>query len=140
VNRATLRLILLLASIALPMNAVAAEAAAKPAKPPKGHGRYVMVLWEPGTPIPGNDPKQHRKHAPEPDVAKLGGKLLHSKQNQRVIDLPVAAARELRRHEPVVYLQPRWKRRWRSSPKRRCISSGAALQRNGSSNPFHGIR
>jgi RHS repeat-associated protein len=108
VKRTIRNLILLVASIVLPMNAAAAEAAAKPAKPPKGHGRYVMVLWEPGTPIPGDDSKQHKKHVPEPDVVKLGGKLLHSKQNQRVIDLPVAAAKELRRHESVVYLQRLW--------------------------------
>ena len=28
---------------------------AKPAKPAKNSGWYVMILWEPGTPVPGSN-------------------------------------------------------------------------------------
>jgi RHS repeat-associated protein len=77
-----------------------------PALPP-GMGRYVMVLWPAGAPIPG-DPKGTVKDVPEPDVTKFGGKLLFKHDNRRVIQLPLAAAKELRKHEAVVYLQRIW--------------------------------
>ena len=44
----------------------------------------------------------------EPDLEKLGGKLLRSHGNQRMIELPVAAAKQLRRHEAVSTLQRLW--------------------------------
>jgi RHS repeat-associated protein len=78
----------------------------KPALPP-GLGKYVMVLWPAGTPIPG-DPKGTVKNVPEPDVEKLGGKLLFKHENRRVILLPLGQAKGLRKHESVVYLQRIW--------------------------------
>jgi RHS repeat-associated protein len=75
-------------------------------KPPAGMGTYVMVLWPPGTPLPGSQGVV--KDLPEPDVAKLGGKLHHSKDNRRIITLPLAAVAQLRRNEAVVYLQRLW--------------------------------
>src|SRR6266496_2355195 len=65
-----------------------------PEKPAPGMGLYVMVLWPPGAPIPG-DPNGRVKNLPEPDVTKLGGKVLHSKDSRRVISLPLAAAKGL---------------------------------------------
>src|SRR5712691_8109363 len=62
-----------------------------PPKPAPGMGVYLMVLWPPGAPIPG-DPNGHVKNLPEPDVAKLGGKVLFSMDSKRVIMLPLAAA------------------------------------------------
>ena len=59
----------------------------KPALPP-GMGKYMMVLWPGGAPIPG-DPKGTVRDLPEPDVEKLGGKVLRKDQNRRVIVLPL---------------------------------------------------
>lgn len=89
-------------------DSVAANANARPEKPPNGQGRYILVLWEPGTPIPGADSKKHKKDVPEPDVEKHGGRVLRKSRNQRIINLPPAAARELRRHPSVAYLQRVW--------------------------------
>jgi RHS repeat-associated protein len=78
----------------------------KPALPP-GLAKYVMVLWPAGTPIPG-DPKGTVKNVPEPDIEKLGGKLLFKHENRRVILLPLGQAKGLRKHQSVVYLQRIW--------------------------------
>jgi RHS repeat-associated protein len=77
-------------------------------RPEKGHGRYVLVLWEPGTPIPGSNPPQYLKKVPEPDIEKLGGKVLRHDGHRRLIHLPVGAAKELRQHASVIYLQRLW--------------------------------
>lgn len=88
--------------------AAAGETADKPAKPEKGKGWYVMMLWEAGTPIPGSDGTKYMKKVKEPDLAKLGGKVLRSNGNRRLIELPVTAARELRRDAAVSTLQRLW--------------------------------
>jgi YD repeat-containing protein len=76
-------------------------------RPPHGKGWYVVVLWEPGTPIEGKK-GQYMKDLPEPDLNGLGGKVLHSKNNRRLVELPVAAAEALRKHKSVAYLQRLW--------------------------------
>lgn len=76
-------------------------------KPKKGMGRYALVLWEPGTPIPG-DEKNHMKKIDEPDYAKLGGTLLFSNANRRVVDLPVKEARKLDNDPAVASIQRLW--------------------------------
>jgi RHS repeat-associated protein len=73
--------------------------------PGEGEGRYVMVLWESGTPGPEGIPV---RNVVEPDISVVGGSLLHSDGSQRVIDLPVASAAELRQHPSVKYLQRVW--------------------------------
>lgn len=88
-------LLLLLPSLAL---------RAEPAAPPPGLGRYVMVLWEPGTPVGEGQVRR----VPEPDIPALGGSVLHARDNQRIIHLPLSAAKQLRRHEAVMYLQRLW--------------------------------
>ena len=82
------------------------SAAGKPEPLPPGLAKYIMVLWPAGSPIPGGNGTV--KTVPEPDVAKLGGRVLAKADNKRVILLPLAAATELRRHEAVVYLQRVW--------------------------------
>ncbi|HYC59154.1 MAG TPA: RHS repeat-associated core domain-containing protein [Thermoanaerobaculia bacterium] len=71
---------------------------------PADMGKYLVVLWESGTPVPGGKTKDGK----EPDFAKLGGRLLYEKDNRRIILLPLAAARQLRKHESVAYLQRLW--------------------------------
>jgi len=75
--------------------------------PAAGMGTYLMVLWPPGSPIPG-DPTRSVKDHPEPDVTKHGGKVLFKNDHRRFITLPFAAANELRKDEAVVYLQRIW--------------------------------
>lgn len=85
-----------------------ASAAAAPAPLPPGTGKYAMVLWESGIQIPGKGPTEVFRNVEEPDVVKLGGRVLHQRRNHRLIVLPVAAADELRRHASVIYLQRLW--------------------------------
>src|SRR5688572_19067381 len=73
----------------------------------KGKGRYIMVLWDSGTPIPGSH-GGHMKNVQPPDVAKLGGQVLHSKDARHIVDLPPGKAKELRKHNAVAYLQRVW--------------------------------
>lgn len=84
----------------------ASDATAEPEKPPRGLGKYVMVLWEPGTPLP--DGNGHAKRADEPDVEKQGGRVLKRHANFVEIFLPLDRAKGLRRHPAVSYLQRIW--------------------------------
>jgi RHS repeat-associated protein len=79
----------------------------QPEKPPKGQGKYLIVLWEPGTPVPGK-PDERMKRVPEPDIEKLGGRLLAKRANRRVVFLPYGAAKQLRKHEGVSIVQRIW--------------------------------
>lgn len=79
----------------------------KPEKPPKGMGKYLIVLWDPGTPVPGKKDERIKK-VPEPDIEKQGGRVLSKNANRRVVFLPYAAAKQLRRHEAVSYVQRIW--------------------------------
>jgi RHS repeat-associated protein len=88
--------------------AAAAFAAGPPSTLPAGMGKYIMVLWPPGTPVPGEGPVVTMKNVPEPDIEQRGGKLLAKFENRRLIQLPLAAAAELRRHEAVAFLQRVW--------------------------------
>jgi RHS repeat-associated protein len=89
---------------------VADQASRGPKLPPpaNGHGRYVMMLWDPGTPVPGSDGKELMNDVPEPELEKLGGKLLARHGRKRVLDLPPGKAKELRKHRSVMYLQRVW--------------------------------
>jgi RHS repeat-associated protein len=92
--------VLTLLFAALPLSA-----AGRPTLPP-GMGEYVMVLWPPGSPMPRDGTKTI--NVPEPDIPKLGGKVLGSDANVRLIQLPLQAAAGLRRHQAVVFLQRVW--------------------------------
>jgi RHS repeat-associated protein len=72
-----------------------------------GKARYLVVLWEQGTPIPGSNGK-HTGKIEEPDFAKAGGLLLATRRNQRIIDVPARAAAQLRKHRSVAYMQRIW--------------------------------
>jgi RHS repeat-associated protein len=82
--------------------------ASKPAKLPPGQGKYLMVLWDAGTPVPGSTTGEKVQKIPEPDLDKIGGKLLHKTDNRRIITLPLGVAKQLRKHQAVVYLQRLW--------------------------------
>lgn len=84
----------------------ASLSAAGPPPLPPGMGKYVMVLWPPGTPVPGREGPGPKND--EPDVEKMGGRVLYQRDNRRIIHLPVAAAKQLWRHQSVVYLQRIW--------------------------------
>ena len=75
--------------------------------PPKGQGKYLIVLWDPGTPVPGKKDERMRR-VDEPDVAKLGGRVLASQANRRVVFLPDGVAKQLRTHEAVSFVQRIW--------------------------------
>lgn len=96
-------LALAVAALAVALGAGAAE----PEKPPPGQAKYLIVLWDAGTPVPGR-PGERMKKVPEPDVEKLGGRTLAKQANRRVVFLPVAVARQLRKHQAVSYVQRIW--------------------------------
>jgi RHS repeat-associated protein len=75
-----------------------------PDVPPAGQSKYVMVLWEPGTPVP-DDPQRKMSRVEEPNVADHGGTLIDKHNNLRIVYLPPAAARALRSHMAVAYIQ-----------------------------------
>ena len=79
----------------------------RPETPPPGMGKYVIVLWSPGTPVPG-DPEKRIPDVPEPDVEKHGGRMLGRAANRRIVYLPFAAAKQLQRHQAVAYIQRIW--------------------------------
>jgi len=76
---------------------------------PPGMGEYIMVLWPPGSPVPTQSGPPVTVNAPEPDVAKLGGRVLGQHDNKRYILLPLTAAGELRRNRAVAFLQRVWR-------------------------------
>ncbi|HEY0140964.1 MAG TPA: hypothetical protein VGF48_08710, partial [Thermoanaerobaculia bacterium] len=54
-----------------------------PIQPPHGMGRYVMVLRQPGEAAVGEAKPEKGKTFEEPDVTKLGGRVLRSSGNDR---------------------------------------------------------
>jgi len=82
--------------------------AGKPAKVPPGMGKYLIVLWDAGTPVPGSTSGEKIKKVPEPDVVKLGGRVLYTKDNRRVVLLPLGVAKQLKKNAAVVYVQRLW--------------------------------
>jgi len=110
-------LLLLLFSAAL------VEAAGKPPQTlPPGMGRYILVLKVVG------ERRDSPKTITEPDVAKLGGKVLSKHDNRRVIELPAAAAKNLRENENVAYLQRVWMGEPLDTWDERDRTSGSALK------------
>lgn len=109
-SAASAMLLLLFGVTAFGATEVAGQAEHGPKLPPPAHGhaRYVMVLWDPGTPVPGSDGKELMMDVPEPDLERLGGKLLRRNGQKRVLDLPPGKAKELRKHRSVMYLQRLW--------------------------------
>ena len=72
---------------------------------PAGYARYVVVLWEPGTPLPGGG---YMGRVPEPNFAALGGFVRGTNANQRLIDLPPVQATQVRKDPSVAYVQRLW--------------------------------
>jgi RHS repeat-associated protein len=95
---------------ALVLQAVMAVAAsaAPPELPPPGMAKYLVVLWEAGTPLPGEQATGRKASGKEPDFAKMGGRVLFTRANRRVIFLSRGQAHSLRRHESVAYIQRIW--------------------------------
>ncbi|HYK05344.1 MAG TPA: RHS repeat domain-containing protein, partial [Thermoanaerobaculia bacterium] len=94
------------AALVLQFAIAGAAVAARPELPPPGMAKYLVVLWEAGTPIPGAEGK--KASGKEPDFPKLGGRVLFSRDNRRVIYLPRGEANGLRRHASVAYVQRIW--------------------------------
>jgi RHS repeat-associated protein len=82
-----------------------AARADKPETLPPGMARYVMVLWTEGMELPNGE---RVKKMEEPDVEKLGGKVLKKTDNRRDIFLPKGMSKQLRKHPSVNYLQRIW--------------------------------
>jgi RHS repeat-associated protein len=87
---------------------LALSASAEPPKPPPGFAKYVMVLKAPEALPPGQAKPNPGKKIVEPDVVKLGGQVVQSRDNERVIFLPPGKAKQLRSDENVAYLQRVW--------------------------------
>lgn len=81
---------------------------ATPQKLPPGKGKFFVVLWEPGTPIPGAAAPGRTKKVDEPDFAGLGGEVLSKNGTRRVVILPLGVVKQLRKHEAVMYVQRIW--------------------------------
>jgi len=74
-------------------------------KPPDGMGLYVMALRDPGLDArPGQPPARYE----EPDVIKLGGRVLRSYRNLRMVHLPLGVSKQLRRNRAILQLQRVW--------------------------------
>src|SRR5215208_1144094 len=85
--------------------AVAARAAAdKPEQPPAGMGKYFLFLKVP-PPVP---PGQERKKIKEPDIAKLGGRILQRADGYLIMYLPKEAVQHLRGDDNVDFVQRIW--------------------------------
>jgi hypothetical protein len=67
----------LLSPLVLPL------AAGEPPPPPPGMGEYVMVLKAPAAVPPGQVKPNPGKKIVEQVLTKLGGRLLHSQENER---------------------------------------------------------
>jgi hypothetical protein len=109
-NRPTISLTLLVLLLA-----PAGLFAEQPETPPPGMGLYVMALWPPGAPHP-SDPPGKGKDRPEPDVAKLGGRLLQKIDSRRIVMLPLGVAKQLRRDEAVASGSG-WGSRWKGGTR-----------------------
>jgi RHS repeat-associated protein len=99
----TLKLIVAVIALCLGAAALSAE----PRVPRAELAKYVLVLWAPGSPIPAEG-VPGTIDVPPPDIGSLGGRVLAANGNRRIILLPPAAARQLRQHEAVVFLQRLW--------------------------------
>lgn len=105
----TSRSTLLAVAVLFALLAVTSPLVGAPEALPPGMAKYMVVLWREGTPIPGNgSPPAHARRVTEPDVAKLGGRVLRKYDNRLVILLPKQAARQLRKHDSVFLVQRIW--------------------------------
>jgi RHS repeat-associated protein len=106
-RRRAMRLLPILAALAVAMGA---SAETRPANEKEtfepGTGKYIVVLRR--APSDAIDPVTGKVKAKEPDVTKLGGKVLHKKDLTRLVKLPAAAANKLRKEENVAYVQRVW--------------------------------
>lgn len=85
--------------------AVGTADAQTPERPAAGQGRYLMVLWDSGTPGEDGVPVRNLE---EPNLQSIGGTLLHSVDRTRLIDLPLEEVAALRQHPSIRYLQRVW--------------------------------
>lgn len=92
---------LLVALLGITFSAVAD----KPELPPPGMNKYVLALWTPGMPLADGGVVGKIE---QPDVQKFGGRVLAKKDNRLEIFLPKGAAKQLRKHRAVIYLQRIW--------------------------------
>ncbi len=75
---------------------LAVNAHGETAGPAPDAGKYLMVLWDAGVPLPVGSPGKVRSMA-EPHVTKLGGTLLSRKDNARLILLVLELRRTSKR-------------------------------------------
>jgi RHS repeat-associated protein len=76
----------------------------KPETPPNGMGKYFLFLKVP-PPVP---PGQAKKTIVEPDIARLGGRVLYRADGYLVMYLPKGAVKHLRKDENVDFVQRIW--------------------------------
>ena len=109
----SIRTLVLTFAVAAGLHVGCASALATPLQivretPPAGMGRYIVVLIEPDLIPPSHRNPDDRHKIEEPDFAKLGGRVLSREGNRRTIDLPPAAAKAVRAHESVAFMQRVW--------------------------------
>jgi len=75
---------------------------------PEGMAKYVITLWEPGTPIPGDPNGATLPQPPEPDVEKLGGRVVRKYKNYRVVLVPQENGQQLHTMQGVLSVQRIW--------------------------------
>jgi len=113
-------------------------------KPPKGMGKYFMLLHETGVDSLNKHQKRPPKHIVPPDVAGLGGVVLSRDGNSILIYLPPGKAKQLRNDENVAYLQrvwmgeslDEWKDEEPSSSVRRDIAADMVTNLEWKADPF----
>jgi RHS repeat-associated protein len=68
--------------------------------------RYIVVLRDRFSPAATQS--ERARPVAEPDIAALGGRVLQSRMNRRLVELPSGKAEELRGHPDVAYMQRVW--------------------------------
>ncbi len=76
--------------------------------PPAGMGRYIVFLIEPDLIAASERQPGQPRTVVEPDFATFGGRLLSKERNRRTIDLPPSAAKDVRAHPSVAFMQRVW--------------------------------
>ena len=95
--------ILLMLIVVLPVTPAVAAEPSETFEP--GTGKFLIVLVDGATDAPD---RKTGKKPNEPNLAEHGGKLLAKKGNSRLVKLPVAAVKALRKVENVAYIQRIW--------------------------------
>jgi RHS repeat-associated protein len=77
-------------------------------KPPKGTGKYIMVLRHSSDVSLNRNKPEPPKTIVEPEIAQLGGRILKRDGEMIILFLPLAKAKRLRADANIAYLQRVW--------------------------------